>query len=167
MKLIATLPLILVMMLGLVAIAHAQQCSLMLNTTLGYVNITTNAQSVSIRAWGVMGVTNNTDCSFKYTVFKYSLFGMSSLIYVHALSNSSIYMILNSSMGRHMLMCLTLNPAVVKNNLIELKSGGGSISAYCSIVSKDLLIQYNLLLVILISITLASASYFTIRSLLK
>ncbi len=167
MRLIVALPLVLVAMLGLVTITYAQQCSLTLNTTLGYVNVTTNAQSISIRAWGVVGITNNTDCSFKYIAFKYSLLGMSSLVYIHTSSNSSSYIILNSSISRHILMCLTLNPVVAKNNVVELKSEGGSISAYCSIVNEGLLTQYSLLLAVLIGIALISVSYFTIRSLLK
>ncbi|WP_291765907.1 hypothetical protein [Caldivirga sp. UBA161] len=167
MRLINVLPLVLVIMLGLVAIVHAQQCSLTLNMTLGHINVTTNAQSVSIRAWGVMGVTNHTACSFRYIVFKYSLLGMSSLIYVHASSNSSSYVILNSSIGKHVLMCLTLNPIVARNNVIELTSRGGSITAYCSIVNEDSLKQYGLLLAVLIGIALVTVLYFTIRNLLK
>ncbi|ABW01724.1 hypothetical protein [Caldivirga maquilingensis] len=168
MRLIAVLPLVLGIMLGLVTIAHAQQCLLTLNTTLGYVNVTTNAQSIDIHAWGVVGVTNHTTCSFHYIVFKYSLLGMSSLIYVHTLSNNSgSYVILNSGIGKHVLICLTLNPTVTKNNIIKLTSGGGSITAYCSIVDENSLTQYSLLLAVLIGIALVTVSYFTIRNLLK
>ena len=166
MRLIAVLPLAL-MVLGLVTVVHAQQCLLTLNTTLGYVNVTTNAQSVSIRAWGVIGVTNHTTCSLQPTVFKYSLLGMSSLIYIHASSNTSSYVILNSSIGKHVLMCLTLNPTVTKDNVIKLTSGGGSITAYCSIVDENSLTQYGLLLATLIGIALVAVFYFTIRNLLK
>ncbi|MGC9227291.1 hypothetical protein [Caldivirga sp.] len=167
MRLITVIPLILLMVLGLAVMAHAQQCSLTLNTTLGYVNIITNAQSVDIRAWGVMGVTNHTVCILHYIVFKYSLPGMSSLIYVHVSSNSSDYVAFNSSIGKHTLMCLTLNPAVIRGNSIKLTSGGGSITAYCSIINEDSLMNYGVILALLVGIAVASVSYFAIRSLFK
>lgn len=170
MRPISTLQLVLVILvsLALATVAHAQQCSLVLNVTQGYLNITTNAQSIGMHAWGVVGIRNTTACNIHYVAFKYSLAGMSSLIYIHASSNGSDYLIINYtylSRRGYALLCIATNPLHYDAGLITASSSNGEIMIYCSLLNRDSLAYYGVLLGVLIAASIASLTYFLIKGL--
>jgi hypothetical protein len=50
--------------------------------------------------------------------------------------------------------------------VVYITSSSGRVTAYCSLVDKGSLTLYGALIVVLVSIALASSSYFLIRSLI-
>jgi hypothetical protein len=167
MRIINLLQVALVALLGLTVIAHAQQCVLMVNTTQIHMNITTNAQFVNVHAWGVLGIRNTTTCNLHYIAFGYSLPGMETLLYINAVSNTSDYIVINyTNKAGYALTCLALNPLSYRNGVVYITSSSGRVTAYCSLVDKGSLTLYGVLIVVLVSIALASSSYFLIRSLI-
>jgi len=165
MRMVNLLPIALVVLFGLAVVTHAQQCMLVVNATQMRMNITTNAQFIEVHAWGVLGIRNTTTCNVHYIAFRYSLPGMETLLYINAVSNASDYISINyTNKAGYTLTCLALNPLRSQNGVVNITSGNGHVTTYCSIIDKGSLALYSLLMVILVSAALASSSYFLVRS---